>query len=209
MKHSSRASSSRHSRPPRASNKDLFRFRGTAPDAVFERLPELKARRRINVSFRPHLTAYKGKLLSKSPHGDAVYAGSFLRQRRIVLDELMLRTPRVLERIFVHEVFHFVWSKLGNKLRASYEQMVMAEYDAGVDGELGWSAESLKQQVSASDREKRTRRWKDYICESFCDTAGWLFGSATRYSEMTLGRPERDIRRRWFREHVVDRPLSI
>jgi hypothetical protein len=161
------------------------------------------------VSFRPHLTAYKGKLLSKSPHGDAVYAGSFLRQRKIVLDELMLRTPRVLERIFVHEVFHFVWSKLGSKLRASYEELVLEEFASRVEGELGWSAESLKQQLAASDRHKRTRRWKDYLCESFCDTAGWLFGSATRYSEMTLGRAERDARRRWFREHLVDRPLSI
>ena len=87
MKHSSRASSSRHSRATPASNKDLFRFRGMSPDAVFERLPELKARRRIHVSFRPHLTAYRGKLLSKSPKGDAVYAGSFLRKRKIVLDE--------------------------------------------------------------------------------------------------------------------------
>ena len=208
MKHSFRASSSKHSRQQR-SNKDLFRFRGSAPEAVFERLPELKARRRIHVSFRPHLTAYKGKLLSKSPHGDAVYAGSFLRERKIVLDALMLRTPRVLERIFVHEVFHFVWSKLGTRLRASFEELVAQELENAVEGELGWSAESLKQQLTASDRRERTRRWKDYICESFCDTAGWLFGSASRYSEMTLGRVERDARRRWFREHVVDRPLSI
>jgi hypothetical protein len=161
------------------------------------------------VSFRPYLTAYKGKLLSKSPFGDAVYAGSFLRQRRIVLDELMLRTPRVLERIFVHEVFHFVWSKLGNKLRSSWEQLMLEEFECGSEGELGWSAESMKQNLTAADRLNRTRRWRDYICESFCDTAGWVFGSATRYSEMTLGRGERDARRRWFREHVSERPLSI
>ena len=99
-----------------AANKELFRFRGTAPEAVFDRMPQLRARRRIHVSFRPHLTAYRGKLLSKSPKGDAVYAGSFLRKRKIVLDEQMLRTPRVLERIFVHEVFHFVWSKLGSRV---------------------------------------------------------------------------------------------
>jgi hypothetical protein len=161
------------------------------------------------VSFRPHLTAYKGKLLSKSPFGDAVYAGSFLRQRRIVLDEVMLRTPRVLERIFVHEVFHFVWSKLGNKLRASWENLILAEFAAGSEGELGWSAESMKQSLLKEDRVSRTRRWRDYLCEAFCDTAGWLFGSATRYSEMTLGRAERDARRRWFREHVSERALSI
>ena len=172
-------------------------------------MPQLRARRAIHVSFRPHLTAYRGKLLSKSPKGDAVYAGSFLRKRKIILDEQMLRTPRVLERIFVHEVFHFVWSKLGSSLRASYERLILNEIDNGALGELGWSAESMKLQLAGSDSENRTRRWKDYICESFCDTAGWLFGSARQYSEMTLGRAERDARRRWFREHVVDRPLSI
>src|SRR5215203_2772557 len=173
MKHSFRASSSKHSSPLRQNNKAVFRFRGIAPEAVFDRLPELKWRRKIHVSFRPNLTAYKGKLLSKSPFGDAVYAGSFLRQRKIVLDEVMLRTPRVLERIFVHEVFHFVWSKLGNRLRASWERLVLQEFASGAEGELGWSAESMKQNLSASDRIQRTRRWKDYLCESFCDTAGW------------------------------------
>ena len=206
MKHFSRASNQNQSL---AANKELFRFLGTAPEAVFERMPQLRARERIHVSFRPHLTAYRGKLLSKSPKGDAVYAGSFLRKRKIVLDEQMLRTPRVLERIFVHEVFHFVWSKLGVGLRSSYEQLVMEEIENGVLGELGWSAESMKLQLTKSDCEGRTRRWKDYICESFCDSAGWLFGTARQYSEMTLGRGERDARRRWFREHVVDRRLSI
>lgn len=208
MKHSFRASNSSHSRRQTA-NKELFRFQGDAPEAVFGRLPQLRARRAINVTFRPHLTAYKGKLLSRSPHGDAVYAGCFLRKRKIVLDEQMLRTPRVLERIFVHEVFHFVWSKLGNRLRASYEELVLDELGCDAAGELGWSAESMKLQLAKSDLEGRTRRWKDYLCESFCDTAGWLYGSARQYSEMTLGRDQRDVRRRWFREHMMDRPLSI
>jgi hypothetical protein len=121
----------------------------------------------------------------------------------------MLRTPRVLERIFVHEVFHFVWSKLGNRLRASYQELVLDELGCDAAGELGWSAESMKLQLAKSDLEGRTRRWKDYLCESFCDTAGWLYGSARQYSEMTLGRDQRDARRRWFREHMMDRPLSI
>ena len=172
-------------------------------------MPELRAKRSIHVSFRPHLTAYRGKLLSKSPHGDAVYAGSFLQKRKIVLDEQMLRTPRVLERIFVHEVFHFVWSKAGAKLRSSFEELVSSEFEQNVLGELGWSAESMKLQLTKADRLDRNRRWKDYLSESFCDTAGWLFGSARQYSEMTLGRAERDARRRWFRENIAGRPLSI
>jgi hypothetical protein len=174
-------------------------------------MPELRGRRLIHVSYRPMLTAYRGKLLSKSHKGDAVYAGSFLRKRRIVLEEQMLKTPRVLERIFVHEVFHFVWSKLGNQVRQSFEDLVRAEVDRGVKGELGWSAESLKIKLSAEDLECRSRRWKDYICESFCDSAGWFFGAVHKYSEMTLDREARAERRRWIRKHLVERrrPLTV
>jgi hypothetical protein len=175
---------------------------------VFYRLPELKGRR-ISVTYRPMLTSWKGELLSRSHKGDAVYAGSFLRKRRIVLEEQMLKTPRVLERIFVHEVFHFVWSKLNRDLRESYENLIEAELRKSADGELGWSAESLKMKLTRADRAARNRRWKDYVCESFCDTAGWLFGTTGRYSEMTLDRASRQERRRWMREHIANRPLSI
>jgi hypothetical protein len=199
----------RHSSTALASNNEsLFRFRGLAPSAVFGRMPELRGSR-IHVSFRPNLTAYRGELLSKSHKGDAVYAGSFLRKRRIVLEEQMLRTPRVLERIFVHEVFHFVWSKLGNTLRQSYEQLLLSELRRRAKGELGWSAERIKLQLTPDDLRLKTRRWKDYMCESFCDSAGWFFGSSRRYSEMTLDSRFRDVRRRWIRENLLDRRLSV
>jgi hypothetical protein len=175
---------------------------------VFDRLPELRGRE-IDVRYRPRLTAWKGQLLSKSHKGDAVYAGCFLRKRQIVLDDGMLRTPRVLERIFVHEVFHFVWSRLGARLRDSWHEVIDAEILRGANGELGWSAESMKLSVTDEDRINRSRRWKDYICESFCDTAGWYFGTASRYSEMTLGPRERALRRTWIREHLLVRPLTI
>ena len=189
-------------------NEELFHFKGWTPDIRFRRLPQLSGRR-IHVSFKPALTAHRGKLLSKSFKGDAVYAGCFLRKRRIVMDDDMLRTPRVLERIFVHEVFHFVWLRLGPAVRTSYEEMVSSEWDRAAKGELGWSSESLKLKVTEADRATRTRRWREYICESFCDTAGWLFGSTRQYSEMTLARRYRESRRRWFQEHLSARPLSI
>lgn len=189
-------------------NEKLFRFEGTAPVAVFGRMPELRGQR-IHVRYRPCLTAWRGKLLSNALKGDAVYAGCFLKKRRIVLEEQMLRTPRVLERIFVHEVFHFAWSKLGARRRASFEKLIAGEIRASREGELGWSAESIKLRLTHSDRKNRTRRWKDYLCESFCDTAGWFFGSARKYSEMTLSRECREARRRWFREHVQQHSLSI
>jgi hypothetical protein len=189
-------------------NSELFRFKGLTPDIPFRRMPPLSGQR-IHVSFMPCLTAHRGKLLSKSMKGDAVYAGSFLRKRRIVLEEQMLRTPRVLQRIFVHEVFHFVWLRLGPALRASFEAMLCAELERAAKGELGWSSESLKLRVTEQDRTDRSRLWKDYICESFCDTAGWMFGTARQYSEMTLARRYRDGRRRWFRDNLSARPLSI
>src|SRR5690606_10252556 len=106
-------------------------------------------------------------------------------------------------------VFHFVWSRIGHKVRSSFENLILEEFAVSAPGELGWSAESMRLRLTEADRLNRTRRWKDYLSESFCDTAGWLFGSARRYSEMTLGRTQRDGRRRWFRENVAERPLSV
>jgi hypothetical protein len=200
MRHSSKALA--------ASNRTLFRFRGLAPDTVFHRLPELRGQE-VHVAYRPKLTAWRGQLLSRSAKGDAVYAGSFLRKRQIFLEEQMIHTPRVLERIFIHEIFHFVWSRLGRNVRESYERMIDREFARRVQGELGWSAESMKQNLSEDDRLHRTRRWRDYLCESFCDTAGWYFGSAKRYSEMTLSRDYRAERRLWVRDNLLNKPLSI
>jgi hypothetical protein len=186
----------------------LFTFRQSPVPEVLQKIPELRGRR-IDVCFRPSLTAYRGKILSGSSRGSAVFAGSFLRRRKIVLEEQMLRTPRILARIFVHEVFHFVWSRLGNRLRVSYEELVSREMDCRARGELGWSAESLKLQLGPEDRTNRSRRWKDYVCESFCDTAGWIFGTATRYPDMTLARRFRERRKQWFRECIAGRQLAI
>ncbi len=47
-------------------------------------------------------------------------------------------------RIFVHEVAHFIWLRLGNPARLRYEDLVRAEIAAGARGELGWSAEWRK-----------------------------------------------------------------
>lgn len=165
--------------------------------------------RPIHVRYLPELTAWRGQLLSRSHKGDAVYAGSFLRKRNIVLDEHMLRTPRLLERIFIHEIFHFIWSKLSVSLRDSYEQLIDLEFEAGVAGELGWSAESMKLKLNPGDRTARNRRWKDYLCESFCDSGGWCFGHAKRYSENTLPRAQRAARRVWIRQNLQPGPLAV
>jgi len=52
-----------------------------------------------------------------------VHAASFLRQRRIALDCTRAEFPR----IFVHEVAHFIWLRLGNPARFGYERVLRAE----------------------------------------------------------------------------------
>jgi len=171
-------------------------------------MPQLRGRP-ISVSFQPSLTAHRGKLLSGSTKGTAVNAGSFLLERRIVLEDQLKRTPIELARIFVHEVFHFAWWRLGNPARKSYEDLLLDELDRGARGELGWSAQRLKERLSVTDRELRTPQWRLYVCESFCDTGGWAFGSKGRYAEMTLAKRWRQRRLQWVKDVLGDGPLTI
>ncbi|MEP6536524.1 MAG: hypothetical protein ABJF23_14450 [Bryobacteraceae bacterium] len=128
-----------------------------------------------------------------------MHGASFLRRREIILEAELLRTPGRLSRIFVHEVFHFAWVRLGNQKRCAYEALLQSELRRGARGELGWSAELLKQTLTERDRTTRSRKWRHYACESFCDTAGWAFGGGARYAEMTLAGRFRSSRMRWIR----------
>lgn len=134
-----------------------------------------------------------------------VHAGSFLRQRRIAFDCTRSEFPR----IFVHELFHFVWLRAGNPLRHSYEALLDAEFAARARGELGWSAEWRKQALETSGVRLRSRRWREYCCESFCDTAAWLYAGVARHPEFTLAARFRARRRAWFRKTVGNRELPV
>ncbi|MGA3096244.1 MAG: hypothetical protein ABSF25_07310 [Bryobacteraceae bacterium] len=135
----------------------------------------------------------------------AVHAGSFLRRRRIVFD----CARKEFARIFSHELFHFVWLRAGNPARLSYEELVKRECRAGAPGELGWSAEWRKGKLAPRDIRERTRRWREYCCESFCDAAAWLYSGARRHPEFTLPARLRRRRRAWFAGFVKRGTLSI
>ena len=135
----------------------------------------------------------------------AVHAGAFVRERRMAFDCSRAEFPR----IFVHELFHFIWARLGNPARHSYELLVKHEWQAAARGELGWSAEWRKRALAAGDVQRRSRRWREYCCESFCDTAAWLYSSAARHSEFTLAGGGRRRRRAWFAQTVESGRLSI
>jgi hypothetical protein len=116
------------------------------------------------------------------------------------------KEPQELARIFVHELFHFVWVRLGNGRRTSYGRLLQGELAARARGELGWSAQERK---SAADGIENGRAWRAYVCESFCDTAAFLYAGCERHEEFTL-RPRWSRRRAlWFHESLGGRTLSI
>ncbi|BDC49604.1 hypothetical protein F183_A19200 [Bryobacterales bacterium F-183] len=149
------------------------------------------------------LTAYRGKLLSGGP-GTPVHAASFLRERRIVLDTSLRGSE--FTRILLHELFHFAWVRLSNRTRAEYTDLITAELARHGRGELGWSSEWRKKELI---RRTAPRFFREYICESFCDTAAWRYGTRREHDEVTLAVRWRQIRERWFDDTFPQRKISI
>jgi hypothetical protein len=158
------------------------------------RLPELRG-----APIRIHRTKGLGDRFGP------VHAGAFPRERRIAFD----CAPRELPRILTHEVFHFVWLRMGNQRRWAFEGLILAERDAGARGELGWSAEWRKIELAPEDLATRSRRWREYCCESFCDTAAWLYAGAPAHPEFTLSRRWRERREAWFAAVLARGPLPV
>jgi hypothetical protein len=125
-------------------------------------------------------------------------AATSIPGRRILLDAAVLAGGGEFERILVHELFHFSWVRLSNQKRRAWEQVLERELAVGVKGELGWSAEWRKDTLVRTDIRLRSPRWRRYVCESFCDTAAWLFAGLDTHDEFTLPVRARRARRAWF-----------
>jgi hypothetical protein len=167
------------------------------------------AGRPIRIRVLPALHACGGRLRSGGSRGEEVHAASFLRRREIVLDTALLERSGELARILVHELFHFVWLRAGNPLRVSWGCLLARELDRGVRGELGWSAEQRKGRLTPGDARDRTLRWREYACESFCDSAAWLFSGLRRHDEFTLAKRFCAARRAWLRSAFAKAEISI
>jgi hypothetical protein len=159
------------------------------------------------VTFRGSLRISRGKL-SDDTTGTEVHAATFLYQRVMIIENELLSHPAELRRIVTHELFHFVWWRLGNPLRRSWEQVLDFECGSHARGDLGWSAQWRKEALTEKDRLRRSRRWREYACEAFCDSAAWLF-SAVPSDECTLAQRYRSKRQSWFRSLLAVRVLSI
>ncbi len=148
----------------------------------------------IYISARQNLCCANGRIVDR--FGTPVHAATFIRQRRIVLDAELLSSDDELGRILIHELFHFVWVRLANTVRRSFERLLAAQRSAR--GELGWSAECRKLNLSGSDVRQRSRKWREYCCEAFCDTAAYIYARSRRHGEFTLPVAERRKRIAWF-----------
>ncbi len=126
------------------------------------------------------------------------------------LDRSLQANPKELRRILIHEIFHFVWARLSNESRIFFEEMLASEFHVGARGELGWSAEYRKKHLLGRPTSGRNARlWREYACESFCDTAAWFFSGLKRHEEFTLSLKHRKRRARWFTEYFGQQKLSI
>jgi hypothetical protein len=140
----------------------------------------------------------RGKLRLGGSRGAEVHAASFIRERRVVLDEALRGDAVELRRILVHELFHFAWVRLPNAERDAWKRHLRHEVDARARGELGWSAESRKSALARGGSVTSPRAWSEYCCESFCDTAAWMYAAAGEHAEFTLAAGRRAARRAWF-----------
>lgn len=138
-----------------------------------------------------------------------VHAATRLRKREIVLDAALKNDGGEFVRILIHEIFHFAWLRAGNPVRLSYEDLLVEEIRRHTRGELGWSAEWRKEALSRRDLSARSRRWREYCCESFCDTAAWMFSGLGRHAEFTLPAIQRARRRRWFKHNGFTSAISV
>ena len=168
----------------------IWELPSSVPWLSNSRLPELRGER---IAFVSQPALHVG--------GTKVDASAYLRDRRVVLDAALAGSE--LERVTVHELFHFVWWRLGNPTRREWESLLAAER---ARGEAGWSAEWRKKALSAEDRRNKTRRWRDYVCEAFCDSAAAIYGSPC---QVTLAGRFMAKRRLWFAATLESRPLSI
>lgn len=159
----------------------------------------------IYISVREGLRCARGRIVEGK--GTAMHAATFIHRRRIVLDADLLRDDDELRRILIHELFHFVWARLPNRTRRSYEILLARQRSAS--GELGWSSEYRKGGLRAADVRARSRRWREYCCEAFCDTAAYLYARSKDHDEFSLTIRARRERIAWFGKNLASGCVSI
>ena len=104
----------------------------------------------------------------------------------------------MLPLILVHEIFHFVWPRLGNEARRQFAAILCREWQNRGRGELGESSAVKKTLISLGSPGQHGRLWRDYVCESFCDTAAWLYSGISNHEFFSLANRWKQRRKSWF-----------
>jgi hypothetical protein len=149
----------------------------------------------IHLRLERNLRAVKGKLQLGGIQGRELDGASFIRQREIVLADSLSQPEH--RRVLLHELFHFVWVRLSNQQRRSYEELLRSEMDRGVIGELSWPSFQAKERLNKQDWSTRSKGWRGYACESFCDTCSWYWRGMPGEGESAFPKIERTVRKRW------------
>lgn len=162
--------------------------------AFAARLPRLEvvpAEAIVRISGRILLEASRDGRRGLRVAGDcSTQAVSYVRERVLVLHRRLLRQRWLGQRLFYHELCHFLWPRLAAGARRRYLKHLRRELAQAVRGELGYSAQDRKRR-----RLRRVRSgsaWREYACESFCDTGAYALaraaglGARLRSVEFTL-----------------------
>lgn len=153
----------------------------------------------ININESP---PSENQLPKKTASSSRTHAVSFIPERYVVLDAALFHRRVELGRILYHELCHFLWPRLGNPSREKFAALLVREFRQGIKGELGYSSEWRKAKLTAggtgqSRRRFLGRQWREYVCESFCDTGSFVLLDRERrrnHSEYTLSGMARDRR---------------
>ena len=127
-------------------------------------------------------------------------AVSYVRQRVLVLQRRLFRQPWLGQRMFYHELCHFLWPRLGTPARHRFAAHLAREVRQGVRGELGYSAQYCKDRLPHRRAPRSSPAWPEYVCESFCDTGAYYLslaagvGHRLRSVEFTLAPRYRPVR---------------
>ncbi len=148
----------------------------------------------IELETSPELTVRLGLLLVSEAKGTPVHAATFLRDRRIVIETKLLSDCSALRFVLVHELLHFGWLRLGNTLRSQFASLLHREVQSRAAGELGDSSSIAKERWKV--RPASPHLWKNYVCESFCDTGASLYSAAPREAQLAPRWMQR--REHWF-----------
>lgn len=149
----------------------------------------------ISFEVRSQLTAHRGQLLSGTDAGVPVHAAAFIRRRMVVLETDLFSWPGQLRFIVTHEIFHFVWVRLGNRQRGAFMDLLADEIQSKAKGEAGESAAVKKRLLQ---KGTSLRLWRDYACESFCDSGAAFFSRAATNEHFTLARCWAKRRHAWL-----------